>query len=131
MTRNRPSKDYCNPCVFRILTVSIPVFTPKKVSLKSIITATCEVLDIKRMDLLSPRKDGDLPMGRHIAFALARNYTGLSLKEIAHPFNADHSTVIYGSRKCNEQKKLYIDYGEKYNRIKQAVLSESRKAQLV
>ncbi len=61
---------------------------------------------IKPEELTGNRRSKKINRARHIAFYLCRKLTDASLIEIARAFNRnDHSTVIYGIRKIEEEKK--------------------------
>ena len=63
-------------------------------------------LGVKVEDLIGNKRSKKVNRARHIAFYLCRKLTDASLIEIARAFNrSDHSTVIYGIKKIEEEKK--------------------------
>jgi chromosomal replication initiation ATPase DnaA len=115
--------ETCLVCNYRLLKVSIPVASKSnKITIDQIIKAACETLKIKLDLLTSERKTGDLVAARHIIYNLSREFTLLSLKAIGSRFGQDHSGVIYGSKKCDEQKDLYKNYRAKYNAVRYHLL---------
>ncbi len=63
-------------------------------------------LGVKVEDLLGNKRSKKINRARHIAFYLCRRLTDASLIEIARAFNRnDHSTVIYGIKKIEGERK--------------------------
>ncbi len=60
--------------------------------------ATCSVLGVLHRDLLSTRRTARVTRARQLAMYLTRELTSLSLAQIAHEFNRDHSTVLHSLR---------------------------------
>ncbi|WP_457599922.1 chromosomal replication initiator protein DnaA [Hydrogenivirga sp.] len=61
---------------------------------------------IKPEELVGDKRSRKVNRARHIAFYLCRKLTDASLIEIARVFNRkDHSTVIYGIKKIEEDRK--------------------------
>lgn len=70
------------------------------VTLSTIITTVCKVMEVSRHDLLSPRRTKGIVVPRHIAIALCKKLTTRSLPEIGHAFGGmDHTSILYAVRK--------------------------------
>jgi chromosomal replication initiator protein len=63
--------------------------------------AVCAVLHLSRDELLSSSRTPRVTRARHIAMYLTRELTGHSLAEIARAFRRDHSTVLHGIRRVD------------------------------
>jgi hypothetical protein len=70
------------------------------VTLSTVITTVCKVMEVSRHDLLSPRRTKGIVVPRHIAIALCKKLTTRSLPEIGHAFGGmDHTSILYAVRK--------------------------------
>ncbi|MDO4563455.1 MAG: chromosomal replication initiator protein DnaA [Clostridia bacterium] len=59
---------------------------------------------VNPQDILSQKKTGDVAFARQIVFYICREITDLSLKKIGSSLGGrDHSTVLYGIKKIQEQ----------------------------
>lgn len=52
--------------------------------------------DVTPQDIISDRRDDRLCKARHEGYARARNETSYGYKQIAHAFNRERTSVIYG-----------------------------------
>lgn len=68
---------------------------------KAVILAT----GISEKDLKERNRTQDVLFARHVYFFLCHTKTGLTLREIAEPFNFDHSTVINSIKKVQHAIK--------------------------
>jgi chromosomal replication initiator protein len=60
--------------------------------------AVCSACDVSRQDLLSTKRNARVSDARQLAMYLIRQQTSLSLSQIAHEFNRDHTTVLHAIR---------------------------------
>lgn len=71
----------------------------KQVSGRAVIAAVCAYYEIRRVDLVSQRREKEIVRPRQIAMWLARRLTGLSLPAIGRILGGrDHTTVLHGVR---------------------------------
>jgi chromosomal replication initiator protein len=76
----------------------IPPSAKQSPSVHAIQQAVCTTCDVSRHDLLSTKRNTRVSHARQLAMYLARQQTSLSLSQIAHEFNRDHSTVLHAIR---------------------------------
>ncbi len=67
----------------------------KNITMKTIQDQVCQAFGIKRKDILSRSRKKQIALARQVAMYLARNYTNLTLQNIASSFNRKHGTVLY------------------------------------
>lgn len=73
---------------------------PRPPLVESIQRVICRYFEVKRNDLLSPRRGQRIAYPRQVAFYLAKSMTRNSLPEIGRRFGGkDHTTVLHGYRK--------------------------------
>lgn len=85
----------------------------KQVSVEQIQKVVATYYNIKRSDLLAPRRTRTVARPRQIAMYLAREFTSHSLLEIGTQFNGrDHSTVLHACRKVAELRQKFADVDE-------------------
>lgn len=78
--------------------------TSRQISVQEIIEMVAEHYDIGVRDITGKRRTSRLVEARHVAMALAREKTALSLAEIGREFGGrDHGTVINACRKINSK----------------------------
>ncbi len=65
------------------------------ITIKTIQNQVCQAFGIKRKEILSRSRKKQVALARQVAMYLARNYTDLTLQNIARSFNRKHGTVIY------------------------------------
>ena len=84
----------------------------RQLSVEEIQKVVATYYNIKRADLLAPRRTRTVARPRQIAMYLAREFTSHSLLEIGTQFNGrDHSTVLHACRRVAElrQKNPEVD----------------------
>lgn len=80
--------------------------TEKKKTIDDIARATCQYFKIPLADLKSKSRNKDIAKARHLAMYLSRKVINSTQQEIGKYFGGrDHSTVINGVRKIEEQLK--------------------------
>jgi chromosomal replication initiator protein len=67
----------------------------KAINMKTIQNQVCKAFGIKRKEILSRSRKKQVALARQVAMYLARNYTDLTLQNIARSFNRKHGTVLY------------------------------------
>ena len=67
----------------------------KAITMKTIQNQVCRAFGIKRKEILSRSRKKQIALARQVAMYLARNYTDLTLQNIASSFNRKHGTVLY------------------------------------
>ena len=87
----------------------------KQPSIEDIQKTTAHYYKMRVSDLLSKKRKRSLTLPRHIAMAMAKEFTKHSLPEIGEAFGGrDHTTVLYACRKIQEKmendKQLQEDY---------------------
>ena len=67
----------------------------KDITMKTIQDQVCRAFGIKRKEILSRSRKKQIALARQVAMYLARNYTDLTLQNIASRFNRKHGTILY------------------------------------
>jgi chromosomal replication initiator protein len=76
----------------------------KKITIEDIISSVSRSFNVKPADIKSKKKHKIYSLPRQVGMYLARELTDLSYPEIGAAFGGkDHSTVIYGTRKIEQQ----------------------------
>jgi chromosomal replication initiator protein len=76
----------------------------KKITVDDIIASVSKSFNVKASDIKSKKKHKIYSLPRQVGMYLARELTDLSYPEIGAAFGGkDHSTVIYGTRKIEQQ----------------------------
>ncbi len=71
---------------------------------QKIITKTAEMFDLRREDILGPRRTAEIVIARQTAMFLVRELTNLTLMEIAQLFKKkDHTTILHACEKIAEK----------------------------
>ena len=70
--------------------------TGKKVTFEDIFQVICQAFGLSKERLVSKTRQKECVFARNLIFYLARIHTDMTLKEVAHSFNRQHSTVIKG-----------------------------------
>ncbi len=79
---------------------------PRGPLVEDIQRVACRYFDVKRNDLLSPRRDQRIAYPRQVAFYLAKTLTRKSHPDIGRRFGGrDHTTVLHGYRKIERLVK--------------------------
>ena len=84
----------------------------KRITIEDIQRTVSDHFGIRKIEMQSARKSRDVVRPRQIAMYLAKQMTARSLPEIGRKFGGrDHSTVIYGIRRIEEQiaKDKYLN----------------------
>lgn len=76
---------------------------PGDPTMREIATAVCNVCKIGILDFLSDRRVPALAEARQVFYWIAKNYTARSFPQIGSFAKRDHSTVIHGVDKINQQ----------------------------
>ncbi len=98
----------------------------EKLSLQTIQELTAGYFNIPLQDLLSSKKKRDFSYPRQVAVFLARNLTGLTMKEIGNAFGRkDHSPVVYALRHIENEQKKNPRIKEDINHLKDFLLTWS------
>lgn len=82
------------------------VFIPRSevLTMADITRAVCNVFGVNKIDFASERRAKKVTEARQVFYWIARNYTPCSLPRIGDTAGGkDHSTVIYGIAKVDEQ----------------------------
>ena len=83
---------------------------PREITLPYILEVVSDHFGIKTADIISKKKDAEIVFPRQIVMYLAKELTQTPLKNIGQFLGGrDHSTVLYGKRKIEEQ--LQTDEG--------------------
>lgn len=78
---------------------------PRATSIDAIIEVVAQQYDVRRADLLGPKRHQSISLPRQICMYLARRLTKRSLGEIGSNFGGrDHSTVIYAVRQISRKR---------------------------
>lgn len=70
--------------------------TGKKITFEDILHVICKAFGLSKERLVSKTRQKECVFARNLIFYLARVHTDMTLKEVAHSFNRQHSTVIKG-----------------------------------
>ncbi len=80
----------------------LPHARARKLTVRQIQEATCDVFNISLADLVGKRRSRTLVQPRHLAMFLSRTLTPASLEEVGHQFgHRDHSTVKHACEKVS------------------------------
>lgn len=78
---------------------------PKSFSFDDIIRETANAYQLSKADIKSKSRTSQINMARQIVMFLARQYTGMSLKEIGMELDKEHPTIINGVRNIERALK--------------------------
>jgi chromosomal replication initiator protein len=67
----------------------------KAITMNTIQNQVCKAFGIKHKEIISRSRKKQVALARQVAMYLARNYTELTLQNIARSFNRRHGTVLY------------------------------------
>ena len=94
----------------------------KKITPESIIGTVAEYFNISAEEIKSKRRTGDLILPRQICMYLCKELTDSSLQEIATSLNKkDHTTVMYGANKIDEDIKVDNSLYNKIENLKKLI----------
>lgn len=81
------------------------IFTTRQFepTMREIAAVVCDVWKISHLDLISDRRATPLPEARQAFYWIAKNYTLRSYTQIGVFARRDHSTVIHGVQKIDQQ----------------------------
>jgi len=85
----------------------------KTVNMDEILDVIVEHFDVEKSEILSITRKNYVVDARYVLFAAIRLKSSLTLSEIAHLTNRDHTTVIYGLKKFCDRYSLEPDYRNK------------------
>lgn len=74
-------------------------------TIHQVMTATATAFGVPLLRLQGKQRSQDLVLARHVAMYVCREVTGRTLKEIGKEFRRDHSTVTYGLRRVEHQRR--------------------------
>lgn len=98
----------------------------RTITAEAVIEATARYHGLKPHDLTGNRKTRRLSMPRQIAMYLARELTDQSFPDLGKAFGGrDHSTVQYGCKKINKERKTNADLAHKIQLIRDGLLGDS------
>ncbi|MFW2331515.1 MAG: chromosomal replication initiator protein DnaA [Nitrospinota bacterium] len=93
--------------------------THRSISIEQIQKVVANYFKVKVSDLKSKQRTKMITTPRHIAFFLAREYTGFSLPEIGKMFgNRDHTTVIHAITKIKNNIEVNTELYNHISKIK-------------
>ena len=80
-------------------------------------------------DVSKRARDGGRPMMRYVYFKLAREYTPFIFAEIGNEVNRNHTTVIHGIRKFQDEynQKHFLPFKNAYLHISELIKEENLK----
>lgn len=74
---------------------------PARMSMKSIVIATCEEFGVEMNDMLSKRRAREIVIPRHVAMWRCRKLTDRSYPEIGRFFDRDHTVPMFAKQKID------------------------------
>lgn len=85
------------------------IFAQRQVepTMREIAATVCHVWKIGLLDLISERRATPLPEARQVFYWICKNYTLRSYSQIGAFARRDHSTVIHGVQKIDQQMDKY------------------------
>jgi hypothetical protein len=95
--------------------------SPRK-QFKRVSEAVCEALEemgcvMTPSILIEKIRNKDRVMGRHVCMLIMRDYHGMTLHTIARFLGGmDHSSVVYGHKKCFDMVEHDVDYSKLFCR---------------
>ena len=88
------------------------------VTIENIQRTVAQYFKIRVIDLTSKKRSRSVARPRHIAMALAKELTNLSLPEIGDAFGGrDHTTVLYACRKIADLRKRDVTIEDDYTAL--------------
>ena len=95
---------------------------PREITPSYIINVVCEHFNIKVEDIISKKRNAEIALPRQIAMYLCREMTDISLNEIgSFVGNRDHTTVMHGYQKINEDIKKSPELASKIDIIRKKI----------
>lgn len=96
----------------KILSYSTAAVAAAPITAHDIMDAVCQILRVRREDLVAHSRQRSVTWARHVAMYLCRKHLRLSYPELARLFGGrDHTTVIYACRKV--ESDMARDSGRK------------------
>lgn len=80
-----------------------------KVRMKDLLPIVAEHYNVKPSDILGKRKLAKFTKPRQVFYWICRLKLEKSYPEIGRFMKRDHTTVLYGARRCREQRWLSIE----------------------
>ncbi|MBD3328934.1 chromosomal replication initiator protein DnaA [Candidatus Dojkabacteria bacterium] len=91
----------------------------KRITPKKILSAVCEVFDVKNSEIKGKRRTAYIALARQVAMYLLRNELDYPLEKVAHEVNRkDHTTVIHACDKIEEMLEEDEKFAVKIARCK-------------
>jgi chromosomal replication initiator protein len=94
----------------------------KPVNMNSILKAVCNYYSVKSVDVKGKSRTKDLVTPRQIAMYLIKDITKTPLMSIGDFLGGrDHTTVMHGASKIEEELKVSASFRDELNRVKQLI----------
>jgi len=94
----------------------------KPVNMNSILKAVCNFYSVKSIDLKGKSRTKDIVMPRQIAMYLIKDITKTPLMSIGDFLGGrDHTTVMHGAQKIEDELKMNAGFREELSRVKQLI----------
>ena len=95
---------------------------PREITPSYIVNVVSEHFGIKVEDIISKKRNAEIALPRQIAMYLCREMTDISLNEIGQAIGKrDHTTVMYGADKINEDIKKNPELASKIEVIRKKI----------
>ena len=78
---------------------------PRQLDCDTIINVVADYFSLTEEDIKGPRRSRELAVPRQIAMFLCRDLANISFPRIGEAFHRDHSTVLHGVEKVDEELK--------------------------
>lgn len=86
--------------------------------IKNIIKIVSDITDVDIDSIMSKKKQANICDARHLAIYFIREYTDLSLPQIADIFKRDHTTIMSNIRKVESLNDYNKEFKRFFDRIK-------------
>jgi chromosomal replication initiator protein len=97
----------------------MPGLKQNEVRFEQVIRTVCEVLQADKRKVLTPNRSKNLVFARNMCYFIFRRYFSMTLKEIGHSFDRDHTTVIHGIQTFQNDIDCIKYYKGQYEEVQQ------------
>ena len=97
----------------------MPGLKQNEIRFEQVIRTVCEVLQADKRKVLTPNRSKNLVFARNMCYFIFRRYFSMTLKEIGHSFDRDHTTVIHGIQTFQNDIDCIKYYKGQYEEVQQ------------
>ena len=97
----------------------MPGLKHREIRFEQVIKTVCEVLQADRCKVLTPNRSKSLVFARNMCYFIFRRYFSMTLKEIGHAFDRDHTTIIHGIMTFQNDIECIKFYKDQFQEVQQ------------